>query len=69
MVLFLLFFSCRWDDTERILAQWWHPVASSEALAPLHQAMYAPLHWRIIAAVKTSRNGGVLFCIVDFGIN
>ncbi len=58
----------RRDDTERILARWRRPVASSEALDPLHRAMYAALHRGIIAAVKTSRNGGVLFCIVDFSI-
>jgi hypothetical protein len=59
----------RWDDTEQILTRWWRPVASIETLDPLHWAMYRALHRRIIAAVKTSRNGGVLFCIVDFDIN
>jgi hypothetical protein len=44
-------------------------VASSEALDPLYLAMYATLHLRIIAAIETSRNGGVLFSIVDFNIN
>jgi hypothetical protein len=59
---------CR-DDMEKILARWRCPVASSEALDPLHWAMYAALHRRIIAAVKMSCNGGVLFCIVDFDID
>jgi hypothetical protein len=36
---------------------------------PLHQAMYAALQRRIITAIKTSHNGGVLFHIVDFDIN
>jgi hypothetical protein len=30
--------------------------------------MYTALHRRIIVAVETSRNGGVLFRIVDFDI-
>ncbi len=59
---------CR-DDTEQILAQWQHPVASSEALDPLHWAMYAALHRCIIAAVEMSCNGGVLFPIIDFNID
>ncbi len=59
----------RRDDTEQILTQWWRPVASNEALDPLHRAMYMALHRRIIAAVETSRNGGVLFCFVDFDID
>ncbi len=72
--LFIIFFLAwdpivHWDDTEWILARWWCPVASSEALDPLHQAMYAALQRRIILAIKTSRNGGVLFCIVDFDSN
>ena len=29
----------RWGDTVRILAQWQRPVASSEALDPLHWSM------------------------------
>ncbi len=57
------------DDTEQILTRWWRQVASSEALDPLQQAMYAALHHRIITAIETSHNGGVLFRIVDFDIN
>ncbi len=57
------------DEMEWILTRWQHPVASSDALDPLLWAMYAVLHWRIIAAVETSCNGGVLFCIVNFVIN
>jgi hypothetical protein len=59
----------RRDDTEQILARWRRPVDSSEALDPLHWVMYRALHRRIIAAVETSCNGGVLFCIVDFDID
>jgi hypothetical protein len=72
--LFMVFFlACNpvvlRDDTEQILTRWRHPVASSEALDPLHRKMYSALHRRIIAAIKTSCNGGVLFCIVNININ
>jgi hypothetical protein len=48
-------------------AQWWHPVASSEALDLLHQAMCAVLYRRIAMAIKTVSFVGVLFdcCFVD----
>jgi hypothetical protein len=34
----------RWGDTERVVAQWWHPVASRVALDMLHWAMHFVLH-------------------------
>ncbi len=37
-----------------ILAQWWHPVASSEALDLLHRAMHAVTYLRIAMAIKTA---------------
>jgi hypothetical protein len=37
-----------------ILAQWWHPVASSEAMDLLHWAMHAVTYWRIAMAIKTA---------------
>ncbi len=37
-----------------ILARWWHPVASSEALDLLHRAMRAVTYWRIAMAIKTA---------------
>jgi hypothetical protein len=42
---------CR-GDTERVVAQWRRPVASSEALVMLHQAMHSVLHWRTTMAIK-----------------
>ena len=53
--------------SERVLAQWWHPVASSEALDPLHWAMRAVLYRRITMAIKTARKVGVFShcCVVD----
>ena len=47
---------------ERVLAQWWHPVASGEALDLLHWVMHAVLYRRSAMAIKTaSKVGG---CIV-----
>jgi hypothetical protein len=40
--------SGRRGDTLQALARWWHPVASSEALNVLHQAMH-PASYRCIA--------------------
>ena len=42
----------------RILARWWRPVASSEALDPLHQAMQSALHRCTSVAIKIGRIGG-----------
>jgi hypothetical protein len=40
----------KWSDI--ILAQWWCPVASSEALDLLHQGMHAVTYQRIAMAIK-----------------
>ena len=52
-----------WHDafmlSERVLARWWHPVASSEALDPLHRAMHAVSYRRIAMAIETARKVGV----------
>jgi hypothetical protein len=59
---------CR-GDTRQIIAQWQRPVASSEALDVLHQAMRLALHRRIVVAIKMARKGGAfvrhrcLFCL------
>ncbi len=42
-----------------ILAQWWRPVASSEALDLLHRAMHAVTYRRIATAIKTAIFVGV----------
>jgi hypothetical protein len=44
-----------------ILAQWWHPVASSEALDLLHLAMRAAMYRRIAMAIKMAIFEGVFF--------
>jgi hypothetical protein len=41
------------------LAQWQHPVASSEALDLLHRAMHAVTYRRIAIAIKTATFLGV----------
>ncbi len=42
-----------------ILAQWWRPVASSEALDLLHRAMRAVTYRGIAMAIKTATFLGV----------
>jgi hypothetical protein len=42
-----------------ILAQWQHPVASSEALDLLHQAMHAVRYRRIAMVIETASKVGV----------
>ena len=50
-----------------MLAQWWHPLASSEALDPLHWPMCAVSYRRIAMAIKTACKVGVFIhcCVVD----
>ena len=52
---------------EQVLAQWWHPVASSEALDLLRWAMRVVSYHRIAMAIKTARKVGVFIhcCVVD----
>ncbi len=42
-----------------ILARWWCPEASSEALDLLHWAMHAVMYWRIAMAIKNATFLGV----------
>jgi hypothetical protein len=44
-----------------ILAQWQHPVGSSEALDLLHQGMHAVMYRRIAFTIETASFVGV-FC-------
>jgi hypothetical protein len=37
---------------DMILSQWWHPVASSEALDPLHRAIYMVTYRSIAMVIK-----------------
>jgi hypothetical protein len=44
----------RWGNTEQVVAQWQHPVASRVALDMLHWAMPFVLLRRTIVAIKTA---------------
>jgi hypothetical protein len=45
--------SC-WGNTEQVVAQWQHPVASGIALDMLHWVMRFVLHRRTAMAIKTA---------------
>ncbi len=47
--------------SEQVLAQWWHPVASNEALDLLHQAMCAVSCRLIAMTIKTASFVSVVF--------
>jgi len=48
----------RWGDTERVLARWQRPVASSKALVMLHWEMCSVSHRRTTMAIEIAHNGG-----------
>ena len=50
--------------SERILAQWWHPVDSCEALDLLHLAIHAILNHHIAMAIEIASNVVHVFFIV-----
>jgi len=50
--------------SEQVLAQWCHPVVSSEDLDLLHQAMCAKTYQRIAMAIKMVSEVGVFFIVV-----
>ena len=65
-ILHLCFVCCRpggrRGNTEPAVAQWRRPVASSEALVMLHQAMlHVPLQC-LRTAIKMACNGGAFIC-------
>ena len=51
----------RSGDTGRILAQWWHPVASDEALDVLHRVMHSALYCLVRMAIEMARKVGAFF--------
>jgi hypothetical protein len=68
-----IFFNAKTDDhggrrgdTEKILAQWWRPVASCKALDLLHRAMRTALHRRIAMVIEMASKGGAFLCIIVF---
>jgi hypothetical protein len=55
----------RRSDMGRILAQWWHPVASKVALDMLHWAMHLALHQRIVMAIGIVIDLPAFFVFLD----
>ena len=50
--------------SERVLARWWHSVASMKAMHLLHLAMRTVWYWRTTMAIKTVSKVGVFFIVV-----
>ena len=48
----------RQGDTERVVARWWHPVASGVALGMLHWAMLHVSLQRLTMAINMVHRGG-----------
>jgi hypothetical protein len=48
----------RWGNTEQVVAQCWHPVASGVALDMLHWEMRFVLHQQTAMAIKMAKGGG-----------
>jgi hypothetical protein len=55
---------CR-GNTGQALAQWRHPVASSEALDVLHRAMCPMSYRRICMAIEIANDLPAFFVVVD----
>ena len=55
----------RRGNAMQVLAQWRHPVASSEAQDVLHQAMCPTLHRHIRMAIEIISNLPALFIVVN----
>ncbi len=52
---------CR-GNTEQVVAQWWHPVASQVAQDMPHWAMPSVLLQRTAMAIKMANNGATFWC-------
>ncbi len=48
----------RWGNTEQVVTQWQHSVASGVALNMLHWAMHFVLHRRTAMGIKIANDGG-----------
>jgi len=58
----------RRGNTAQALAQWWHPVASSETLDVLYRAMH-PASYRCIAmAIEITSDSPAFFCCRRFAV-
>jgi hypothetical protein len=61
--VFCRYFVCccsggRWGNTEQVVAQWQHPVASGVALDMLHWAMRFISHRQTAMAIKMANDRG-----------
>jgi hypothetical protein len=56
----------RRGNTAQALDRRWHPVALSEALDVIHQAMCPTLYCRIRVVIKIASNLPAFFFVVDF---
>jgi hypothetical protein len=54
-----------WGNTAQALAQWQHPVASSEAWDVLHWAMRLASYRHIRLVIKITRTFPAFFVIID----
>jgi hypothetical protein len=54
-----------WGNMAQALAQWWHPVASSEARDALHRAMHPVLYRRICMGIKMTSTFPAFFVDAD----
>jgi hypothetical protein len=55
----------RWGDTARALTQWWHLVASHEAMDALYWAMRPASYHRILMAIEIASVRCVFFVAID----
>jgi len=55
----------RRGDTAQALAQWRHPVASSEAWDVLHQAMRPASYRRIRMVIEITSDSPAIFVVAD----
>jgi hypothetical protein len=56
----------RWGDTAQGLAQWWHTVASREALDVLNWAMHLALYCRTRMVIESASKVGLFFVLSVF---
>jgi len=52
-------------NTAQALAQWWHPVAQSEALDVLYQAMHPAWCRRICMAIEITSDSTEFFVVAN----
>jgi hypothetical protein len=58
--------SVHWGNTEKVVAQWQHPVASMVALDMPHWAMPSVLPQRTAVAIEMAKDRGAFVCHCQF---